>query len=120
MREFQELLECLEVNNHCPKLLTRAFLPEAAMEHALKAVQTDNRVRRWKADEDPQWELLYKCSKGQVDWNSPDGELLPPRCLLRPASVRAALCCCFALALLSSALPCSAVSCPALPCYTWR
>ncbi|KAL0051206.1 hypothetical protein WJX82_003759 [Trebouxia sp. C0006] len=42
------------------------------MEHALKAVQTDNRVRRWKGDADPQWELLYKCSKGQVDWNSPD------------------------------------------------
>jgi len=44
VREFQELMECLEVNNHCPKLLTRALLPEAAMEHALKAVQTDNTV----------------------------------------------------------------------------
>ncbi|DBA71141.1 TPA: PSII 6.1 kDa protein, variant 3 [Trebouxia sp. C0005] len=72
VRNFQELVECLEVNNHCPKSLSRALLPEAAMEHALKAVQTDNRVRRWKADADSQWELLYKCSKSQIDWNSPD------------------------------------------------
>ncbi|KAL0030750.1 hypothetical protein WJX77_004631 [Trebouxia sp. C0004] len=72
VREFQELVDCLAVNNHCPKLLTRALLPEAAMEHALKAVLTDNRVRRWKSDADPQWELLYKCSKGQVAWNSPE------------------------------------------------
>ena len=113
MREFQELMECLEVNNHCPKLLSKALLPEAAMEHALKAVQTDNRVRRWKGDADPQWELLYKCSKGQVDWNSPDGKLLAPRCLLRAAPVCCALPC-FALAPLSSALPC-----PALPCCPW-
>ncbi len=115
MREFQELMECLEVNNHCPKLLSRALLPEAAMEHALKAVQTDNRVRRWKSEAEPQWELLYKCSKGQVDWNSPDGKFLPPRCLLQPAPVRAALRCCFALALLPSTLPCPALPCPALP-----
>ncbi len=124
-------MECLEVNNHCPKLLSRALLPEAAMEHALKAVQTDNRVRRWKGDADPQWELLYKCSKGQVDWNIPDGKLLPPGCLLQPAFVRTALPCCVALALLSSALlcpalpcpalPCPALPCPALPCHdTWR
>jgi len=63
------------------------------MEHALKAVQTDNRVRRWKPDADPQWELLYKCSKGQVDWNSPEGKLLPPRCMLRPTPVRSAMSC---------------------------
>lgn len=84
------------------------------MEHALKAVQTDNRVRRWKPDADPQWELLYKCSKGQVDWNSPEGKLLPPRCMLRPAPVRSALPCCFALP--CSAVSCPAPSCPALPC----
>ena len=76
VRQFQELVECLEVNNHCPKLLTRALLPEAAMEHALKAVQTDNRVRRWRAEPGSQWELLYRCSRGQVDWDKPDGK--PP------------------------------------------
>ncbi len=115
MRDFQELVECLEVNNHCPKLLSRALLPEAAMEHALKAVQIDNRVRRWKGDADPQWELLYQCSKGQVDWDSPDGKLLPARCSLRPASVCSALPCYFALP--CSAVSCPAPSCPALPCY---
>ena len=48
------------------------------MEHALKAVQTDNRVRRWRAEPGSQWELLYRCSRGQVDWNKPDGERPPP------------------------------------------
>ena len=82
VRQFQQLVECLVVNNHCPKLLTRALVPDAALEHAHKAVQTDNKVRRWRPAPDSQWELLYKCSKGQVEWNSPDGEaafaLLPP------------------------------------------
>ena len=65
----------MEVSNHCPKLLTRALLPEAAMEHALRAVQTENRVRRWKLNPDSEWELLYSCARGQVDWNSPDGKM---------------------------------------------
>lgn len=77
----------MEVKNHCPKLLTRALLPEAAMEHALRAVQTDNRVRRWKPHPDSQWELLYRCSQGQVDWHSPDGKscFALPNLALQPA-----------------------------------
>lgn len=90
MQDFQELVECLEVSNHCLKLLTRALLPEAAMEHALRAVNTDDLVRRWKPHPNSEWELLYGCARGQVDWNSPDGEnsitlLLPCMLLLLPA-----------------------------------
>ena len=74
MRQFQELIDCLVVNNHCPKLLTRALVPDAALEHAHRAVQTDNRVRRWKLPGSCDYELLYKCFRGQVEWASPDGK----------------------------------------------
>ena len=96
VRLFQELVECLEVNNHCPKLLTRALLPEAAMEHALRAVQADDRVRRWKPDAGSLYELQYICARGQVDWINPYGMLY--------------------FALPFPALPCPALPCPALPC----
>lgn len=71
-------MECLEVRNHCPKLLTRALLPEAATGHAMRAVSTDNRGRRWKPHPESDWELLYSCSQGHIDWSSPDGVALPP------------------------------------------
>ncbi|KAL3143120.1 PSII 6.1 kDa protein [Trebouxia sp. C0009 RCD-2024] len=67
----RELVECLEVRNRCPKLLTRPLLPEAATEHALRAVPNDSRARRWKPHPESQWELLYSCSRGQIDWSSP-------------------------------------------------
>lgn len=73
VREFQELAECLEVNNHCPKTLARALLPEAAVEHAVRAVPSDQRGRRWKPHPQSQWELVYSCAQGQMNWNSPDG-----------------------------------------------
>lgn len=73
VQEFRDLAECLEVNNHCPKTLGRALLPEAAVEHAVRAVPNDNRGRRWKPQPESQWELVYSCARGQVDWNSPDG-----------------------------------------------
>ena len=89
VRDFQDLVECLEVSNHCPKLLTRALLPEAAMEHAMRAVHTDNKVRRWKPHPESEWELLYSCARGQVDWNSPDGmtSMAPFACLLAAAGL---------------------------------
>lgn len=80
VRHFRELVKCLVVNNHCPKLLTRALVPDAALEHAQKAVERDDRVRRWRPGPESQWELLYKCSRGHVDFSSPDGEGLLPYC----------------------------------------
>jgi hypothetical protein len=119
----QELVECLEVNNHCPMFLTTALLPEAAMEHALNTVQTDNRIRWWTPDATSQWELLYECTKGQVDWNSPNGKLLPlgvccalPLC---PASWSCPDLPCHALlcsAVCRPALLCCVLPCPAAPC----
>lgn len=77
VRGYRELVECLEVRNRCPKLLTRPLLPEAATEHALRAVPNDSRARRWKPHPESQWELLYSCSRGQIDWSSPAGVALP-------------------------------------------
>ena len=70
-------MECLEVRNRCPKLLTRPLLPEAATEHALRAVPDDNRARRWRPHPESEWELLYSCRRGQIDWSSPEGVTLP-------------------------------------------
>lgn len=40
----------------------------------MRAVPTDNRARRWKPHPESQWELVYSCARGQVDWHSPDGK----------------------------------------------
>ena len=68
----------LEVTTHCPKLLTRALLLEAATEHAMRVVEADSQVRRWKPHPCSKWKLLYDCAEGQVGWNSLEGKARQP------------------------------------------
>ena len=49
---------------------------EAAKVHALRAVETDNRMRIWLGDDSLTQGLLFRCNLGRVDLESPVGE--PP------------------------------------------
>ena len=49
---------------------------EAAKVHALRAVETDNRMRIWLADDSLTQGLLFRCNLGRVDLESPVGEPL--------------------------------------------
>ena len=46
---------------------------EAARQHALRAVGTDNRMRIWCADDSMDAGLLFRCSLGRVDLHAPVG-----------------------------------------------
>ena len=46
---------------------------DAARQHALRAVHTDNRMRIWCADDTMATGLLFRCSLGRVDLHSPVG-----------------------------------------------
>lgn len=48
---------------------------DAARQHALRAVQTDNRMRIWCADDAMTLGLLFRCALGRVDIHNPVGEL---------------------------------------------
>ncbi len=61
-----------------PELLTRDRLPEAAMEHAMRAVATDCQVKRWKPHPCSKWELLYSYAQRQIDCNSLEGKARQP------------------------------------------
>ena len=47
---------------------------EAAKAHAMKAVETDNRMRIWISDDTQSQGLLFRCNLGRVDLDSPVGE----------------------------------------------
>lgn len=47
---------------------------DAAREHALSAVNTDNRMRIWYKDDSMLTGLLFRCNLGNVDLENPVGE----------------------------------------------
>ena len=47
---------------------------DAAREHALSAVNTDNRMRIWYKDDSMLTGLLFRCTLGNVDLENPVGE----------------------------------------------
>ena len=47
---------------------------EAARAHVLKAVGTDNRMRIWCSDDSLSTGLLFRCSMGRIDLDTPVGE----------------------------------------------
>jgi hypothetical protein len=47
---------------------------EAAKAHALKAVETDNRMRIWLSDDTHTQGLLFRCHLGRVNIDSPIGD----------------------------------------------
>ena len=57
---------------------------DAARQHAMRAVHTDNRMRIWCADDTMATGLLFRCSLGRVDLHNPVGE---GHCLLLSALV---------------------------------
>lgn len=71
----QSILAC---GHPLPELLTRDRLPEAAMEHAMRAVATDCQVKRWKPHPCSKWELLYSYAQRQIDCNSLEGKARQP------------------------------------------
>lgn len=50
---------------------------EAAKAHAMKAVETDNRMRIWLADDAHSRGLLFRCNLGRVDLDTPIGTHVP-------------------------------------------
>ena len=46
---------------------------DAAREHALSAVNTDNRMRIWYKDDSMLTGLLFRCTLGNVDLENPVG-----------------------------------------------
>ncbi len=70
---FKELEESLKGWAACPKQIRRALLPEVAVDHSQKSLEADNRLRRWQADPQSEWGLLYDCSQAQMDFNNPAG-----------------------------------------------
>lgn len=49
---------------------------DAAKAHALRAVETDNKMRVWMSDDTHTQGLLYQCHLGRINIDSPIGE--PP------------------------------------------
>ena len=47
---------------------------DAAREHALSAVNTDNRMRIWYKDDSMLTGLLFRCNLGNVDLENPVGK----------------------------------------------
>lgn len=47
---------------------------DAAKAHALRAVETDNRMRVWLADDAHTKGLLFQCHLGRINIDSPIGE----------------------------------------------
>lgn len=77
--QFKELVESSERDVQLQETLRKVlnFTAkgwEAARQHALRAVGTDNRMRIWCADDSMDAGLLFRCSLGRVDLHAPVGE----------------------------------------------
>ncbi|MCJ1422318.1 hypothetical protein MMC29_000198 [Sticta canariensis] len=80
VRQFKELVESSERDVQLQETLRKVlnFTAkgwEAARQHALRAVGTDNRMRIWCADDNMDAGLLFRCSLGRVDLHAPVGLL---------------------------------------------
>ena len=55
---------------------------DAAKAHALRAVETDNRMRVWLGDDAHTQGLLFQCHLGRINIDSPIGQSsMPSACL---------------------------------------
>jgi hypothetical protein len=84
--QFKEVVEVAERDRPLcetlKKVLKLAKGWELARDHAYSAVGTDNSLRFWCADAQMERALVFKCSLGSIDLESPVGarrRMLPPR-----------------------------------------
>lgn len=83
MGQFKDLIELADRDRVlCDTLkkvlkLTKGW--DAAREHAMSAVGTDNQMRIWYQDDAMLGGLLFKCQLGCVDLDSPVGARLLAR-----------------------------------------
>ena len=78
MGQFRDLVESCARDVQLQETLRKvlAFTArgwDAARQHAMRAVQTDNRMRIWCADDAMSLGLLFRCSLGRVDIHNPVG-----------------------------------------------
>lgn len=78
MGQFKDLVEHtakdMPLQEALRKVLNFTFKGwEFAKAHALRAVETDNRMRIWLSDDSHCQGLLFRCNLGRVDLDSPVG-----------------------------------------------
>lgn len=78
--QFKDLVESTEKDMPLQETLRKVlnFTSkgwDAAKAHAMKAVETDNRMRIWLSDDSHKNGLLFRCNLGRVDLDAPIGKV---------------------------------------------